>query len=182
MSSSTTGPRAAAVTSSTTGQRIATVAGGTTGQRAVITGPIADPAARGGIPKWAKILITVVIVGGGLGYLLYATAAPEVEWYKHVDEVMAESAAWHGKKLQLHGRVVKGSILRKASGATYEYRFQVEHNGRTVSARHTGLVPDTFKDEAEVVLKGKLLPEGTFQVAPDGVMAKCPSKYEAKRK
>jgi cytochrome c-type biogenesis protein CcmE len=121
-------------------------------------------------------------VGGGLGYLLYATAAPEVEWYKHVDEVMAEASTWQGKRLQLHGRVVKGSILRKPSGATYEYRFQVENNGRTVPARHTGLVPDTFKDEAEVVLKGKLLPEGTFQVAPDGVMAKCPSKYEAKKK
>jgi hypothetical protein len=30
-----------------------------------------------------------------------------------------------------------------------------------------------------VVLKGTLSPDG-FHVAPDGVMAKCPSKYEAK--
>ena len=39
--------------------------------------------------------------------------------------------------------------------------------------------PDTFKDEAEVVLKGKLSPDG-FHVDPNGVMAKCPSKYEVK--
>jgi cytochrome c-type biogenesis protein CcmE len=168
--------------SSSTGPQIAAVTGSPTGQRAAVAGPEAEVEARGGMPRWAKILITVVIVGGGLGYLLYATAAPEVEWYKHVDEVMADSAAWQGKKLQLHGRVVKGSILRKPSGATYEYRFTVENNGKTVEARHTGLVPDTFKDEAEVVLKGKLLPAGYFQVAPDGVMAKCPSKYEAKKK
>jgi len=40
-------------------------------------------------------------------------------------------------------------------------------------------VPDTFKDDAEVVLKGTLTPHG-FEVEPNGVMAKCPSKYEAK--
>jgi cytochrome c-type biogenesis protein CcmE len=40
-------------------------------------------------------------------------------------------------------------------------------------------VPDTFKDEAEVVLKGTLTPDG-FTVEPNGVMAKCPSKYEPK--
>jgi cytochrome c-type biogenesis protein CcmE len=41
------------------------------------------------------------------------------------------------------------------------------------------VVPDTFKDDAEVVLTGKLTPTG-FAVAPNGVMAKCPSKYEPK--
>jgi cytochrome c-type biogenesis protein CcmE len=174
--SSATGPRTAADSGNFTGPGAPTVSS-ITGQRPIVTEP-----ARGGIPKWAKILLTVVIVGGGLGYLLYATAAPEVEWYKHVDEVLAQPSAWQGKRLQLHGRVVKGSILRKQSGASYEYRFQVENNGKTVTAQHKGLVPDTFKDEAEVVLKGRLLPDGTFQVAPDGVMAKCPSKYEARKK
>jgi cytochrome c-type biogenesis protein CcmE len=128
-----------------------------------------------------KGLATFVIVGGGLGYLLYSTAAPEVEWYKHVDEVLAQPQAWTGKRLQLHGRVVKGSLLRRPAGAAYEYRFRVDYNGKDVEARYTGIVPDTFKDESEVVLKGRLTPAGHFQVAPDGVMAKCPSKYEAKK-
>jgi cytochrome c-type biogenesis protein CcmE len=173
--SSPTGPRLAAVSGSTGAPPLPAV-GTITGQR-----PVFVPAATG-FPKWAKILITVLIVGGGLGVLLYTTAAPEVEWYKHVDEVLAAPASWQGKRLQLHGRVVKGSILRRAAGASYEYRFQVENNGQTILARHSGLVPDTFKDEAEVVLKGRLLPDGSYQVAPDGVMAKCPSKYEAKKK
>jgi cytochrome c-type biogenesis protein CcmE len=42
-------------------------------------------------------------------------------------------------------------------------------------------VPDTFKDDAEVVLKGRLTSDG-FHVDPNGVMAKCPSKYEAQKK
>jgi cytochrome c-type biogenesis protein CcmE len=198
--SSTTGPRTPAVSGSTPGSRAPSTTGSfpvtrppaatgsTTEQRSAAsstTGPRATVAAAeapGGIPKWFKVLLTVVVVGGGLGYLLYATAAPEVEWYKHVDEVVSQATMWQGKRLQLHGRVVKGSIRRRPSGATYEYRFQLENNGRAVEAHHTGLVPDTFKDEAEVVLKGRLTQHGYFQVAPDGVMAKCPSKYEARQK
>ena len=48
------------------------------------------------------------------------------------------------------------------------------------TATYTGIVPDTFKDGAEVVLTGRLGPDG-FQVEPNGVTAKCPSKYEADR-
>ena len=61
-----------------------------------------------------------------------------------------------------------------------EYKFKVQSNGHVVNATYTGVVPDTFKNDAEVVLKGTLSPDGMFTVAPNGVMAKCPSKYEAK--
>ena len=55
----------------------------------------------------------------------------------------------------------------------------MQSQGHVVHATYTGIVPDTFKDDAEVVLKGVLGPDG-FEVHPNGVMAKCPSKYEAK--
>jgi cytochrome c-type biogenesis protein CcmE len=51
--------------------------------------------------------------------------------------------------------------------------------GNVVDASYTGIVPDTFKGEAEVVLRGKLTATG-FHTEPNGVVAKCPSKYEAK--
>ena len=60
-----------------------------------------------------------------------------------------------------------------------EYRFKVQSNGKIVQAYYTGILPDTFKEDSEVVLKGTLEPDG-FHVNPDGVIAKCPSKYEAK--
>ena len=44
-----------------------------------------------------------------------------------------------------------------------------------MAATYTGLVPDTFKDGAEVVAKGTLTPENGLNVIPDGIMAKCPS-------
>ena len=126
--------------------------------------------------KTVKILATVVVLVGALGSLMYTSLAEGTEYYKHVDEVMVDPAPWHGKKLQLHGFVVEKSIMRKPN--TLEYIFQIQNNGHTVNARYTGIVPDTFKDNSEVVIKGHLGADG-FQVEPNGVMAKCPSKYEA---
>ncbi len=123
--------------------------------------------------KPVKILATVAVVTVALTGLMYATLRDETQYYKHVDEVMAGPEAWHGKRLQLHGYVA--GIERKRN--TLEYRFNVESNGHVVQAHYTGIVPDTFKEGSEVVLKGTLGPDG-FDVERNGVMAKCPSKYE----
>lgn len=128
--------------------------------------------------KAVKIGLTAVVLLGALSGLLWSTLREGTEYYKHVDEVMTNPDAWHGKRLQLHGFVVKDSIMRKRD--SLEYRFKVQNNGSLVEARYTGVVPDTFADDAEVVLKGTLRSDG-FQVAPNGVMAKCPSKYEPKK-
>lgn len=122
-----------------------------------------------------KIALTTVVLVGAFSGLLYSTLQDGTEYYKHVEEVMPDPAQWYGKKLQLHGFVVDNSIMRKRD--SLEYRFKIQSNGSVVDARYTGVVPDTFKAGSEVVLKGTLGPDG-FDVAPNGVMAKCPSKYE----
>jgi cytochrome c-type biogenesis protein CcmE len=127
--------------------------------------------------KFLRIGLTTVVLVLAFGGLLWSTLRDGTEYYKHVEEVMVQPEEWYGKRLQLHGYVVPQTILRRKD--SLEYRFQVQSKGQVVNASYTGIVPDTFKDEAEVVLKGTLTPQG-FQVEPDGVMAKCPSKYEPK--
>jgi cytochrome c-type biogenesis protein CcmE len=128
-------------------------------------------------PKTAKIALTAGVLILALSGLMYTTLSEGTEYYKHVDEVMANPAEWQGKRMSLHGFVVDKSIMRKPD--TLDYRFDIQNNGKVVPARYTGVMPDTFKDGSEVVLKGRLGPNG-FVVDPNGVMAKCPSKYEAK--
>jgi cytochrome c-type biogenesis protein CcmE len=111
--------------------------------------------------------------------LLWSTLREGTEYYKHVDEVMTAPQTWEGKRLQLHGFIVPGSILVKPD--TLQYKFKVQNKGSVVDASYTGIVPDTFKDEAEVVLKGRLTTAG-FDTEPNGVMAKCPSKYDPNRR
>ena len=137
-----------------------------------------------------KVAATVVVLASAFTALMWTTLREGTEYFKHVDEVMSNPKAWENKPLQLHGYVVPGSILKRQD--TLEYKFKVQNNpirnatqGHVVEASYTGIVPDTFKDrpgeEAEVVLKGQLT-SGGFHVAPNGVMAKCPSKYEAAKK
>jgi cytochrome c-type biogenesis protein CcmE len=133
--------------------------------------------------KAVRIALTVIVLAVALAGLLRATLREGTEYYKHVDEVLLNPAQWEGKNLQLHGYVVRDSILRKRDSLDYRFKVtaKVGDDTRVVSAHYTGIVPDTFSDDAEVVLKGKLGPDG-FHVVPNGVMAKCPSKYEAKKK
>jgi cytochrome c-type biogenesis protein CcmE len=126
-----------------------------------------------------KIAVTSIVLVAAFSGLLWSSLRDGTEYYKHVDEVMTSPHAWEGKRLQLHGFVVPGSILVRRD--SLEYKFKVQNKGSVVDASYTGVVPDTFKDEAEVVLKGSLNADG-FHTEANGVMAKCPSKYDPNRK
>jgi len=126
--------------------------------------------------KAAKVGITSLVLALAFGGLLYTSLGESAEYYKHVDEVTASPQQWHGKKLQLHGYAHQVS----QKPGTLEYRFNVENKGEVITAYYTGIVPDTFKEDSEVVLQGTLGNDGKFQVKPDGVIAKCPSKYTPK--
>ena len=134
--------------------------------------------------RYIKIAVTAVVLGGAFGFMMWTTLRDGAEYFKHVDEVVSQRTALEGKKVQLHGYVIPGSILNKPN--TLEYRFKVQNNpiragepGQVMTISYTGIVPDTFKGEAEVVLKGQLTSDGGFHTDPNGVIAKCPSKYEA---
>lgn len=137
--------------------------------------------------RYIKIGATVLVLGLAFSGMLWSTMREGTEYFKHVDEVVGKHEAWLGKPLQLHGYVVPGTWVQRPE--TLDYKFKVQNNpsrgampGGIIEASYTGLLPDTFKDEAEVVLKGKFDSSGHFRVERNGVMAKCPSKYEAASK
>ena len=126
--------------------------------------------------RYIKIGATVLVLVVAFSGLMWSSLREGTEYYKHVDEVMNSPEQWHDKKLQLHGFVVAGSIKQRPQ--SFDYIFKVHNNGHVIDASYTGIAPDTFFQEgAEVVLKGRLTPTG-FHTDPNGIMAKCPSKYE----
>jgi cytochrome c-type biogenesis protein CcmE len=139
--------------------------------------PAAAPSRRGAI----KIVATVLGIGGAIALLLTASISKGAEYYKFVDEVTSNIDAFRGKKLQVHGVVVDDSI-QQARG-TLMYRFKIQSRPdrppATIMANYEGLVPDTFKGGAEVIVRGTLTADNQVAVIPDGIMAKCPSKYNA---
>ena len=123
---------------------------------------------------FVRVAVSAVVLVGAVSLLFAFTLRTDAQPYKHVDEVMVNPAQWYGKPMQLHGFAEN---VEKATDS-FTYRFLIKTGEYSVKATYTGSVPDTFKDGAELVVKGKLAEDG-FHVAPDGVMAKCPSRYEA---
>jgi len=129
-----------------------------------------------------KIVVTAVVLASAFGFMMWTTLRDGAEYFKHVDEVVAQRQSLEGKKLQVQGYVIPGSILVKPN--TLEYRFKIQNNpiragepGNVMNITYKGVPPDTFKDEAEVVANGQLRSDGGLDA--NQVIAKCPSKYEA---
>jgi len=129
-----------------------------------------------------KIVVTAVVLASAFGFMMWTTQRDGAEYFKDVDEVVAQRQSLEGKKLQVQGYVIPGSILVKPN--TLEYRFKIQNNpiragepGNVMNITYKGVPPDTFKDEAEVVANGQLRSDGGLDA--NQVIAKCPSKYEA---
>jgi cytochrome c-type biogenesis protein CcmE len=93
-------------------------------------------------------------------------------FYVTVSEAKAQGVA--SQDYRVNGTVVPGSIQRDGLVTT----FQVTDGETDMTVTTDRPLPDTFKDSSEVVIKGDL--EGSTFVATE-VLAKCPSKFKAKR-
>lgn len=109
-------------------------------------------------------------------------------YFQNLEEFHASATGMVGRAARVHGYVAAESIERDLAGQ--RVRFAVQNDpphsggpiGQTLSVEYGSLeTPDLFKDGAEVVVEGKLvMANGKSVFVADNVMAKCPSKFEAK--
>ena len=125
-----------------------------------------------------KLLLTVAIVAGGTTFLVYSSRG-DVQYYKMVDELMADPAPWTGKTMKVHGYTKAGTIDERIEDQQMRRTFVLENKGKEILVKHHGPKPDTFKDLSEVVAQGRVVQEdGKYVLHAEELMAKCPSKYE----
>lgn len=125
-----------------------------------------------------KILVSAAVVAVGVGVLVLSSLG-SAQYYKMVDELMAEPASYEGKDLRVHGWVKPGSINEDIVHQQTVRDFILEAKGKQILVRHSGPKPDTFRDQSEVVAEGRLVKEGDrYVLEATKLMAKCPSKYE----
>lgn len=125
----------------------------------------------------------VALLLGGLGWSQVQRAS--FTYYQSLEEFRA--AAEPGAAVRVHGYVAEGSIERDVAEKVVRFRVQSEPphaaeggGGVPLSVVYGNLAtPDLFQDGAEVVVEGRL-PAGGGAFRATNVLAKCPSKFEAK--
>ena len=110
------------------------------------------------------------------------------QYFQNLDQFHSQATRMVGRSARVHGYVAAESIERDLEGQ--RVRFSVQNNpphsggpiGQTLIVEYGSLeTPDLFKDGAEVVVEGQLvMSQGNSIFVADNVMAKCPSKFEAK--
>ena len=131
--------------------------------------------------KGVQIALAALSVFAGLALVLTIGSAGEgtFRYYSDVGSfVAAPSAETANLAARVHGFVVAGSIAKDLPAGHVDFHVADKAGANVLSVRFLGIdVPDLFKDGAEVVVEGRFA-SGRFLA--ERVMAKCPSKYEAK--
>jgi cytochrome c-type biogenesis protein CcmE len=129
--------------------------------------------------KQTKTIISVVVIGSAVLYLLYLSAKSSFVYYYSVDKFLQSPAVETSKQaVRLAGRVKPGSIKRNAEKMQLE--FELAGKTRAITVEYTGGVPDNFEDGREVLVEGNINENGIFTA--EKIMTQCESKYKAKLK
>lgn len=127
-------------------------------------------AARRAIPL--KFLIAGAIVLIAIGYLVFTGLSTASVYYLTVSELQAQGAD-DGRPVRVSGDVLPGTIVRDGS----TLRFTMSDGSGSLPVSYQGIIPDIFADNVQVVVEGRVRPDGSFQAT--NLFAKCPSKFEA---
>ena len=124
-----------------------------------------------------KFLSGAVLVGGTVGFLMTSGIKETGVYFLTPSELAAKVQAdpsFHNVGVKMGARVVHGSISRDVG--TQTIAFQVTDGTQSYDVVYRGLAPDTFTDDVDVVVEGRLDPNGTFRAT--SLLAKCGSRYE----
>jgi len=122
--------------------------------------------------KFAVGILLIFIVAVWFGVIGFKEGQ---SYYLTADEVIEMKETIYDKHIRVAGKVVPGSIEKNSMGL----KFKIEQNDIIIPVSYPPdePVPDTFNDNAQVVISGMYQENGVFE--SDAIQAKCASKYEA---
>ena len=123
--------------------------------------------------KYKPIIISAVILLV-IGYLIYTGLRDTMVFYLTVSEVLAKAPEDLTETQKVGGIVTAESVQWEPK--TLKLSFKLEDRQANLLVNYTGVVPDSFKPGAEVIVEGTYRGDGTFWATT--IMPKCASKYE----
>jgi len=121
-----------------------------------------------------KLIISVIVIGGALGYLVVNAIQSSWAYDISVDDFLRnETTQTH--KARVGGIVQAGSIEKDLE--LLELKFVLVGQNTTLPVSFHGPVPDNFEENREVLVEGRL-DNDVFRA--DNLITKCESKYKSK--
>ena len=128
-----------------------------------------------------KLLVGGVLIAGGMTYLGYLSASEAGQYAIGVTDYVTAPARFQGKGLRLAGHTVPGTW--QTDGRKHVFTVAaaggpgvaIAADAPMIPVRFEGTMPDTFKEDMDVIVAGRM--DGETFVATE-VMTQCASKYQ----
>lgn len=122
-----------------------------------------------------KLLVASLALVTGIALLAFDGSRAATVYYQTIPEFRSSPPSGT-RPVRLTGYVVEGTI-KQAPGQPLRFVMQDKERTTVLEVAYDDIVPDTFKDHAEVVVEGTMGAGGVFEAST--LLAKCPSKYES---
>jgi cytochrome c-type biogenesis protein CcmE len=131
--------------------------------------------------KNPRFMVGLVGVAAVVTYLIWTGVSETMVYYVTPVELMEKVEAdptFHEVGVKVGGMVIPGSYRRVEGELLHVFTVRdLVDESTTFVVEFRDALPDTFTDDIEVVLEGRLREDGVFEATT--LLTKCGSRYEA---
>lgn len=131
--------------------------------------------------KNGRFMVGLVGVATVVTYLIWTGVSETMVYYLTPVELMERVEAdptFHQVGVKVSGQVIPGTYVRQDGELLHVFEVSdLADESVTFSVEYRDALPDTFADDVEVVLEGRLREDGVFEATT--LLTKCGSRYEA---
>lgn len=128
--------------------------------------------------KKRKFWVAGVVLAIAMGALVYNSVAGASVYYYSVKELTGQANSLSRQEVRINGLVAPLPIQWDARSRTTTFTIKDKETDDAIAVVYRGTVPDAFKVDTDVVLRGKLNAQGVFEA--NELQARCASKYTPK--
>jgi len=156
---------------------------------------------RPGLANRAKFIVGGVLIIAAVIYLIISSTSASAQYFYTIEELVAKGDAAIGQNVRISGAVIGDSISYDPQSLNLRFTVanvpgdndEIEAQGGLAAVLHAavidpnrarleviyyGVQPDLLRDEAQAIMTGQLGSDGIFYVEDNGLLLKCPTKYE----
>lgn len=125
-----------------------------------------------------KLSVGAAVIVAAVAYLMFSGATGNTAYFLTVPELQHKLTTLYGAPLRVAGKVTADPIAWDVQSLSLA--FTMGEESARIPVRYKGIKPDMFQAGADVIVEGKIGPDGVLQAS--NLMTSCPSKYQEEKR